>query len=187
MVIRNAGFVSNGKKCFEAICYQAYDPNGNTHVSDLTIIDVRSSKEVSYLSNQTAHSRSVGKTQMNEQSSRSHFFFTLQISGVNKSIEQKAQGVLNLIDLAGSERLLKSGSTGDRLKENSSKHKSLSSLSDIFFALAKEDHVPFRNSKLTYLLQPCLGGDAKALMFANTSQIQQRGKSPSALYVSPPG
>lgn len=147
-----------------------HDANGNTHVSDLTIVDVRSSKEVSFLLDQAAQSRSVGKTQMNEQSSRSHFVFTLRISGVNESTEQQVQGVLNLIDLAGSERLSKSGSTGDRLKETQAINKSLSSLSDVIFALAKkEDHVPFRNSKLTYLLQPCLGGDSKTLMFVNVS------------------
>ncbi|KAL2247583.1 kinesin-like protein KIN-14N [Sesamum indicum] len=147
-----------------------HDPNGNTHVSDLTIVDVRSSKEVSYLLDRAAQSRSVGKTQMNEQSSRSHFVFTLRIMGVNESTDQQVQGVLNLIDLAGSERLSKSGSTGDRLKETQAINKSLSSLSDVIFALAKkEEHVPFRNSKLTYLLQPCLGGDSKTLMFVNVS------------------
>ncbi|XP_030443942.1 kinesin-like protein KIN-14N [Syzygium oleosum] len=147
-----------------------HDANGNTHVSDLTVVDVRSSREVSYLLNHAAHSRSVGKTQMNEHSSRSHFVFTLRISGVNESTEQQVQGVLNLIDLAGSERLSKSGSTGDRLKETQAINKSLSSLSDVIFALAKkEEHVPFRNSKLTYLLQPCLGGDSKTLMFVNLS------------------
>ncbi|XP_059664811.1 kinesin-like protein KIN-14N isoform X2 [Cornus florida] len=147
-----------------------HDANGNTHVSDLTIVDVHSSKEVSFLLDQAAQSRSVGRTQMNEQSSRSHFVFTLRISGVNESTEQQVQGVLNLIDLAGSERLSKSGSTGDRLKETQAINKSLSSLSDVIFALAKkEDHVPFRNSKLTYLLQPCLGGDSKTLMFVNIS------------------
>ncbi|CAL5341807.1 hypothetical protein CsSME_00026283 [Camellia sinensis var. sinensis] len=147
-----------------------HDANGNTHVSDLTIVDVRSSREVSFLLDQAAQSRSVGKTQMNEQSSRSHFVFTLRISGINESTEQQVQGVLNLIDLAGSERLSKSGSTGDRLKETQAINKSLSSLSDVIFALAKkEDHVPFRNSKLTYLLQPCLGGDSKTLMFVNVS------------------
>lgn len=147
-----------------------HDANGNTHVSDLTILDVRTAKEVSFLLERAAHSRSVGKTQMNEQSSRSHFVFTLRISGVNESTEQQVQGVLNLIDLAGSERLSKSGSTGDRLKETQAINKSLSSLSDVIFALAKkEDHVPFRNSKLTYLLQPCLGGDSKTLMVVNIS------------------
>ncbi|KAK6154392.1 hypothetical protein DH2020_008640 [Rehmannia glutinosa] len=147
-----------------------HDGNGNTHVSDLTVMDVRSSKEVSYLLERAAQSRSVGKTQMNEQSSRSHFVFTLRIVGVNESTDQQVQGVLNLIDLAGSERLSKSGSTGDRLKETQAINKSLSSLSDVIFALAKkEEHVPFRNSKLTYLLQPCLGGDSKTLMFVNVS------------------
>ncbi|XP_024966924.1 kinesin-like protein KIN-14N [Cynara cardunculus var. scolymus] len=147
-----------------------HDASGNTHVSDLTIVDVRSSREVSFLLNRAAQSRSVGKTQMNEQSSRSHFVFTLRISGVNESMEQHVQGVLNLIDLAGSERLSKSGSTGDRLKETQAINKSLSSLSDVIFALAKkEEHIPFRNSKLTYLLQPCLGGDSKTLMVVNVS------------------
>ncbi|KAK4255639.1 hypothetical protein QN277_008614 [Acacia crassicarpa] len=147
-----------------------HDANGNTIVSDLTVVDVQSVKEVAFLLNQAANSRSVGKTQMNEQSSRSHFVFTLRIYGVNESTDQQVQGILNLIDLAGSERLSKSGSTGDRLKETQAINKSLSSLSDVIFALAKkEDHVPFRNSKLTYLLQPCLGGDSKILMFVNIS------------------
>uniref|UniRef100_A0A7C9E402 Kinesin-like protein n=1 Tax=Opuntia streptacantha TaxID=393608 RepID=A0A7C9E402_OPUST len=147
-----------------------HDAQGNTYVSDLTIVDVCSTKEVSYLLDKAAQSRSVGKTLVNEQSSRSHFVFTLRISGVNESTEQQVQGVLNLIDLAGSERLSKSGCTGDRLKETQAINKSLSSLSDVIFALAKrEDHVPFRNSKLTYLLQPCLGGNSKSLMFVNIS------------------
>ncbi|XP_004487619.1 kinesin-like protein KIN-14N [Cicer arietinum] len=150
-----------------------HDANGNTHVSDLTVVDVQSVKEVAFLLNQAANSRSVGKTQMNEQSSRSHFVFTLRIYGVNESTDQQVQGILNLIDLAGSERLSRSGSTGDRLKETQAINKSLSSLSDVIFALAKkEDHIPFRNSKLTYLLQPCLGGDSKTLMFVNISPDQ---------------
>ncbi|KAK4797152.1 hypothetical protein SAY86_029478 [Trapa natans] len=147
-----------------------HDTNGNTHVSDLTVVDVCSKQEVSYLLNHAANCRSVGKTQMNEQSSRSHFVFTMRISGVNETTEQQSQGVLNLIDLAGSERLSKSGSTGDRLKETQSINKSLSCLSDVIFSLGKkEDYIPYRNSKLTYLLQPCLGGDSKTLMFVNIS------------------
>ncbi|KAL8498450.1 hypothetical protein ACS0TY_021687 [Phlomoides rotata] len=147
-----------------------HDADGNTYVSDLTIVDVRSSKKVSSLLVCATDSRSVGKTQMNEQSSRSHFVFTLRITGVNESTDQQVKGVLNLIDLAGNERPSKSGSTGDRLKETQAINKSLSALSDVIFALAKkEEHVPFRNSKLTYLLQPCLGGDSKTLMFVNIS------------------
>ncbi|XP_038689246.1 kinesin-like protein KIN-14N [Tripterygium wilfordii] len=147
-----------------------HDVDGNAQVSDLTVVDVCTKREVTSLLDRAAHSRSVGKTQMNEQSSRSHFVFTLRISGVNESTEQQVEGILNLIDLAGSERLSKSGSTGDRLKETQAINKSLSSLSDVIFALAKkEDFVPFRNSKLTYLLQPCLGGDSKTLMFVNIS------------------
>ncbi|KAF3325640.1 kinesin-5 isoform X2 [Carex littledalei] len=147
-----------------------HDANGNTIVSDLTIEDVHSQEDVDRILRQAEQSRSVGRTQMNEQSSRSHCVFTLRISGVNKKTEQQVQGVLNLIDLAGSERLAKSGATGDRLKETQAINKSLSALSDVIFSLAKkEDHVPFRNSKLTYLLQPCLGGDSKTLMFVNVS------------------
>ncbi|XP_058771670.1 kinesin-like protein KIN-14C isoform X1 [Vicia villosa] len=148
-----------------------HDANGkNTYVPDLTIVDVCGADEISTLLNRAAQSRSVGRTQMNEQSSRSHFVFTLRISGINENTEQQVQGVLNLIDLAGSERLSKSGATGDRLNETKAINKSLSCLSDVIFALAKkEDHVPFRNSKLTTLLQPCLGGDSKTLMFVNIS------------------
>ncbi|ONM13363.1 divergent spindle1 [Zea mays] len=150
-------------------CTIKHDPHGNI-VSDLTIIDVFGIADVTSLLEKASQSRSVGKTQMNEQSSRSHFVFTLKISGSNENTGQNVQGVLNLIDLAGSERLAKSGSTGDRLKETQSINKSLSALSDVIFAIAKgDDHVPFRNSKLTYLLQPCLGGDSKALMFVNIS------------------
>ncbi|XP_050214103.1 kinesin-like protein KIN-14D [Mercurialis annua] len=147
-----------------------HDANGNTTVTDLTIVDVCSIQEVSSLLLQVARSRSVSKTHMNEQSSRSHFVFTLRIFGVHEKTEQQVQGVLNFIDLAESARFTKSGPIDDRLKETLAVNESLWCLSGVISALAKkEDHVPFRNSKLTDLLQPCLSRDSKTLMFVNIS------------------
>ena len=83
---------------------------------------------------------------------------------------QTLNGTLHLVDLAGSERLAKSHATGERLKETQAINKSLSALTDVFVALSKRAaHVPYRNSKLTFLLQPCLSGDGKALVIANLS------------------
>jgi len=79
-----------------------------------------------------------------------------------------------LVDLAGSERLSRSGATGSRLRETQSINKSLSALSDVFVAIGnKQSHIPFRNSKLTQVLQPCLSGDGKTLMFVNLSPTEQ--------------
>ena len=119
-----------------------------------------------------ARSRSVAKTNMNAQSSRSHSVFMLHLQGYNEDTEAVVDGSLNLCDLAGSERLDRSGAGSDmrRLKETQAINKSLSCLSDVFNSLANGcSHVPFRNSKLTYLLQDCLSGDGKALMFVNLS------------------
>ncbi|KYR01864.1 kinesin-14 [Tieghemostelium lacteum] len=141
-----------------------------TQVTNLNVVTVRHPKEVFQLLSLASKTRSVAKTNCNERSSRSHSVFQLKIQGLNSYTKESSQGILNLIDLAGSERLSKSGAQGDRLKETQSINKSLSSLSDVIAALANKDpHVPYRNSKLTYLLQNSLGGNSKTLMFVNVS------------------
>ncbi|CAM9820031.1 unnamed protein product, partial [Ascophyllum nodosum] len=77
---------------------------------------------------------------------------------------------LNLIDLAGSERISKTDATGDRLKEAQNINRSLSAVGDVISALAQgKAHVPVRNSKLTFVLQDALRGNSKVLMFVNVS------------------
>merc|ERR1719419_762556 len=116
--------------------------------------------------------RSVGATDMNEQSSRSHAIFTITIECSEKGIDQQQHvkvGKLHLVDLAGSERQQKSGATGVRLKEATKINLSLSTLGNVISALVdgRSTHIPYRNSKLTRMLQDSLGGNSKTLMFAN--------------------
>ncbi|KAI9174825.1 hypothetical protein LWI28_023215 [Acer negundo] len=110
--------------------------------------------------------RSIGSTALNERSSRSHSVVTIHVRGKDLKTGVPMHGNLHLVDLAGSERVDRSEVTGDRLKEAQHINKSLSALGDVIFALAqKSPHVPYRNSKLTQVLQSSLGGQAKTLMF----------------------
>lgn len=85
-------------------------------------------------------------------------------------------GKLNLVDLAGSERVGKSGAEGNRLREAQHINRSLSALGDVIAALrSRQGHVPFRNSKLTYLLQDSLSGDSKTLMVVQVRPGAQEG------------
>lgn len=111
--------------------------------------------------------RATAATGMNERSSRSHSVFILTFIQNRKSDGMKARSTLMLVDLAGSEAVGKSGATGDRLKEAGAINQSLSSLANVINSLHlrangdKNKHIPYRDSKLTRLLQQCLGGNAK--------------------------
>lgn len=151
---------------------------GKSYVEGLTEIPIETFdpdaglKRLDALMAVAARSRSTASTKMNSQSSRSHSVFMLHLRGHNSESGTTVDGALNLCDLAGSERLDRSGAGSDaqRLRETQAINKSLSCLGDVFNALATgAAHVPYRNSKLTYLLQDCLSGDGKALMFVNLS------------------
>ncbi|KAF8715757.1 hypothetical protein HU200_026705 [Digitaria exilis] len=140
-------------------------PNGLV-VPDASLHPVKSTSDVLDLMEIGQANRAVGSTALNERSSRSHSILTVHVRGLDLKNGSTSRGCLHLIDLAGSERVEKSEVTGDRLKEAQYINKSLSALGDVIFALAqKSAHVPYRNSKLTQVLQSSLGGQAKTLMF----------------------
>jgi kinesin family protein C1 len=149
------------------------DAEGNPEVPGLTRVPVSEHGTIDQLLQRAAKRRAVAATTMNEQSSRSHQVFTLYIRGEHAGKGIAVCGSLNLCDLAGSERLSRSNAEGDRKKETAAINKSLSCLADVFTALAKKaPHIPFRNSKLTHLLQPCFKGEGKTLMLVNLSPTQ---------------
>mmetsp|Transcript_15973 Transcript_15973/g.29226 ORF Transcript_15973/g.29226 Transcript_15973/m.29226 type:complete len:812 (-) Transcript_15973:69-2504(-) len=134
-------------------------------VTGMTCVEVDSVDKINQLMVKAAKQRAVGETNMNATSSRSHSIFALYLKGCNPASGTEIHGALHMVDLAGSERLDKSGASGERLKETQNINKSLSSLADVFAAKAEgRSHIPFRNSKLTYLMEPCLSGHGKTLM-----------------------
>lgn len=140
-------------------------PNGLA-VPDASMHPVTSTEDVLELMDIGLKNRAVGATALNERSSRSHSVVTVHVRGKDLKTGIPLHGNLHLVDLAGSERVDRSEATGDRLKEAQHINKSLSALGDVIFALAqKSPHVPYRNSKLTQVLQSSLGGQAKTLMF----------------------
>ncbi|CAK9872555.1 unnamed protein product [Sphagnum jensenii] len=153
------------------------------NVPDASMMPVRSTEDVLELMKVGQRNRAVGATALNERSSRSHSVLTVHVQGTDLGSGAVLRGSLHLVDLAGSERVDKSEATGDRLKEAQHINKSLSALGDVIAALAqKSGHVPYRNSKLTQLLQDSLGGQAKTLMFVHISpDVESFGETVSTL------
>ncbi|KAF7120388.1 hypothetical protein RHSIM_Rhsim13G0007800 [Rhododendron simsii] len=140
------------------------------NVPDASLVRVSSTYDVIELMNLGQRNRAVGATALNDRSSRSHSCLTVHVEGRDLTSGTILRGCMHLVDLAGSERVHKSEVTGDRLKEAQHINRSLSALGDVISSLAqKNSHVPYRNSKLTQLLQDSLGGQAKTLMFVHIS------------------
>ncbi|XP_044260405.1 kinesin-like protein KIF17 isoform X2 [Tribolium madens] len=145
-------------------------PTEGVTVPGLTSHPVHNAAECEHFLSLGSKNRIIGATLMNQNSSRSHSIFTIsieQITNVNNN-ESFKKGKLNLVDLAGSERQAKTGATGDRLKEATKINLSLSALGNVISALVdgKAKHIPYRDSKLTRLLQDSLGGNTRTLMIA---------------------
>ncbi|KAE9467108.1 hypothetical protein C3L33_00982, partial [Rhododendron williamsianum] len=136
--------------------------NEQVPVPDACMHPVNSTVDVVELMEMGLKNRAKGATALNERSSRSHSVLTIHVRGTDAKNGTSLRGSLHLVDLAGSERVDRSEVTGDRLKEAQHINKSLSALGDVIFALAqKSTHIPYRNSKLTQVLQTALGGKPK--------------------------
>ncbi|XP_020949581.1 kinesin-like protein KIFC3 isoform X1 [Sus scrofa] len=151
-------------------------PNGSgqLYVPGLTEFQVQSVEDINKVFEFGHTNRTTEFTNLNEHSSRSHALLIVTVRGVDCSTGLRTTGKLNLVDLAGSERVGKSGAEGSRLREAQHINKSLSALGDVIAALrSRQGHVPFRNSKLTYLLQDSLSGDSKTLMVVQVSPVEK--------------
>ena len=147
-------------------------PEYGVYVKDLSSFVVRGPQEINEVMYTGSANRVTGVTNMNEHSSRSHacFIINLETSEVGPDGKNHIRaGKLNMVDLAGSERIFKTGATGDRLEEATKINLSLSTLCHVISTLveANTQHIPYRNSKLTRLLQDSLGGNTKTCMIAN--------------------
>jgi len=139
-------------------------------VQDLVRVPVESKDDVLALMARAKGNRATFSTNMNEHSSRSHSILTVYIEAKDQSTGEQTRSKLHLVDLAGSERLSKTGATGDRLLEAQAINKSLSALGNVIERLQqKQQHIPYRDSRLTFLLQDSLGGNSKTLMIMAVS------------------
>uniref|UniRef100_A0A8C8CR79 Kinesin-like protein n=1 Tax=Oncorhynchus tshawytscha TaxID=74940 RepID=A0A8C8CR79_ONCTS len=143
------------------------DKNKIPYVKGCTERFVSSPDEVMDVIDEGKNNRHVAVTNMNEHSSRSHSIFLINIKQEHTETEQKLCGKLYLVDLAGSEKVSKTGAAGAVLDEAKNINKSLSALGNVISALAEgtKTHVPYRDSKMTRILQDSLGGNCRTTMF----------------------
>ena len=149
------------------------DSKGNVNVKGLTKHKVTNEEECFNLLFEGESNRTISEHKLNQGSSRSHCLFMIQLEMKSKieSTEKIMVSKLNFVDLAGSERVKKTGSTGVTLKEATYINRSLTFLEQVVVALTERkgranDHVPYRQSKLTHILKDSIGGNCKTVMVA---------------------
>lgn len=141
-------------------------PNGQVYVKDLALVPVRNISEVLDVVNLGVSLRATFETKLNMASSRSHTVFTVHVVQKDRANPDSdvISGVINFVDLAGSERLARSKSEGQRFREAVIINSSLSALGKVVLALASDPrtvrYIPYRDSKLTRILQSSLGGNS---------------------------
>ncbi|XP_072593379.1 kinesin-like protein KIF7 isoform X3 [Vulpes vulpes] len=157
------------------------DDRGNVVLCGVKEVDVEGLDEVLSLLEMGNAARHTGATHLNRLSSRSHTVFTVTLEQRGRApsrLPRPAAGQLlvskfHFVDLAGSERVLKTGSTGERLKESIQINSSLLALGNVISALGdpqrRGSHIPYRDSKITRILKDSLGGNAKTVMIACVS------------------
>lgn len=142
----------------------------DVYVSNLKEEEVKNSHDFIRLMIFAQRNRQTAATLNNERSSRSHSVAQIKISAIHEIRKEKYTSNLNLVDLAGSE----SGKTTQRMEETKHINRSLSELSKVILSLqTNQSHIPYRNSKLTHLLMPSLGGNSKTLMLVNVNQFDE--------------
>lgn len=141
------------------------------YIGDLSENYVNTESEVSELMKFGSDNREIGYTEMNAVSSRSHAIFIVNISQTNIKNYSTKTGKLYLVDLAGSEKIAKTGAIGKRLEEAKTINKSLAVLGQVIMSLTdgKSSHIPYRDSKLTRILQDSLGGNSKTSLITTCS------------------
>ncbi|XP_039275563.1 kinesin-like protein KIF3B [Nilaparvata lugens] len=150
------------------LCKLREDTETGVFVKNLSRSICKSVRDLERVMKVGNQNRQTGFTHMNEHSSRSHAILTITVEARRFDAKKIRTGKLNLVDLAGSERQSKTNSTDERLKEASKINLSLSALGNVISALGKKQrHIPYRDSKLTRLLQDSLGGNSRTLMIAN--------------------
>ncbi|KAL6860086.1 Kinesin heavy chain [Amphichorda felina] len=147
------------------------EKNRGVYVKGLLEIYVSSVQEVYEVMRRGGNSRAVAATNMNQESSRSHSIFVITVTQKNVETGSAKSGQLFLVDLAGSEKVGKTGASGQTLEEAKKINKSLSALGMVINALTdgKSSHIPYRDSKLTRILQESLGGNSRTTLIINCS------------------